>query len=642
MIDRKRIRAVMLVACLDHLMPPIIRDELLSDAKLRSDFALPVDVSVKFLDVNVAFSRSKLFDAVRAAATKSGKPQKVTDRAGIEWEVTANTIKGNATLVIRSGQQILRADHLLLLTKSKKARKAYFTHGVERLNLTSALTESWAEVVDKRALSEEELDEVMREAVRTPVAVADRIAEHLRKGNISLDILVPRTLDYYEQLVGRVEGQTNIIKYAAEVAPEHIRRLLAWRTGDGLRLALLLGSHPLITDVIANEPISGNEFDELAKWAVLADPIARAVMLELSLRRPQDKNQISGSVHALAEAFCGKGEKQSFDSFKLLSAAFVMVEGELAKTRILDSKPTFWRRLATLAHAALITRCVISIEADLSSMVGWMGSVRGQEYTVRCFADLRSEPRWLPDYGTPQQLKNELGGRVLAAAATSDKVIDELGLRDMLISDGPQSLKRQINLPLIELPGPLEGNIDPIRQLSADQVERMRWSLTESPAAASSFAFMVNAGFVAKLPEDILNLAADAIRRAQYRLDSDGDTDKLRNCLLGLAVAAAANRNRQLADELFVVIRNYRRYLRDDLDLDAAFRIGIISCASRSNLAEWCKCVGGLIADFGFGELSREEAATLHPLVIDLCDLVPELWAACGQGIAAMEAVGFS
>jgi hypothetical protein len=68
----------------------------------------------------------------------------------------------------------------------------------------------------------------------------------------------------------------------------------------------------------------------------------------------------------------------------------------------------------------------------------------------------------------------------------------------------------------------------------------------------------------------------------------------------------------------------------------------MIACASRADLGDWCKCVGALIADLGFGELARDEAAALYQLVINLCDLVPELWAACGQGIAAIEAVGSS
>lgn len=496
----------MLVACLDHLMPPMIREELLSDARLRSEFALPVDITVKFLDVNVAFSRSKLFAAVRTAATKSGKPQKVSDVTGIEWEVTANTIKGTVEITTQSGPRRLRADHLLLLTNSKKARKAYFAQSAGRFNLPSAIQERWTKVLDKRPLSEDELDELTTEALRTPVAVADRILEHLRKGNISLEVLVPRTLDYYERLVGRVEGQTNIIEYTAEVATDHIRRLLAWRKPDGLRQALLMGSHARITDVLANEAVSATDFDELAKWAVTADPVARGVTLELSLRRSKDRTEIGASVRSVAEAFSGNGEKERYDPFQLLSAAFVMVDGELAKARVLVSKPAFWRRLAALAHGALITRCVLSIDADLSSFIDWMRAVRSEEYTIRCFADLRSEPRWLPDYGMSQQLKNEMGGRVLIAAKNAESATDELGLRDMFINDGPQSLKNHVNLALVELPGPLEGNIEPLRQITADQLDKMRKSLTESPSNLSSFTLLVNAAFFAKLPEDILAL----------------------------------------------------------------------------------------------------------------------------------------
>jgi hypothetical protein len=109
-----------------------------------------------------------------------------------------------------------------------------------------------------------------------------------------------------------------------------------------------------------------------------------------------------------------------------------------------------------------------------------------------------------------------------------------------------------------------------------------------------------------------------------------------------LATAAAVNRSHQLADELFIVIRSYRRFFRDELDLDAAFRIGMVACATRVDLGDWCKCVGALIADLGFGELAREEAAALHQVVICLCDLVPELWAARSEGTAAIEAVGSS
>jgi hypothetical protein len=55
-----------------------------------------------------------------------------------------------------------------------------------------------------------------------------------------------------------------------------------------------------------------------------------------------------------------------------------------------------------------------------------------------------------------------------------------------------------------------------------------------------------------------------------------------------------------------------------------------------------CGCVGALVSDLGFGDMSREEASALYPVIVRLCELVPELWARCGQGLAAIEAVASS
>ena len=79
----------------------------------------------------------------------------------------------------------------------------------------------------------------------------------------------------------------------------------------------------------------------------------------------------------------------------------------------------------------------------------------------------------------------------------------------------------------------------------------------------------------------------------------------------------------QLADELFAAIRLYRRISASELPVLGAFRVGMVACASRADVDGWCKCVGSLVADLGFGELTREEAGRLHPLIVDLCSFVP-------------------
>lgn len=638
MSDRMRLRAAMLTMCVE-LVPPMIRDDLLSDAQLRRDFGFDIDAVLTFGDADIAFKRSTLFAAVRAAGSRLGKVRKVLDQAGTEWDVVATNSKGAADLIIKSGSRTLHAGRLLLLTKNKKLRKAYFSDEAERLNLPTATIKRWSALLDKHPLSTEEIGELMTDVSHTPVAVTDRLIQHLSNAKVTLDVLVPRSLDYYERLVGRIEGQTDIKEYITEVAAAHIHALLKWRVTDGLRQALLMGTHSLIANVIAQESVSATEFDKLAEWAKGADAIARGATLEIALKRSRDKSKIGANVRSLAECFSGQGPEERYDPFTVLSAAFVMVYGELSKTRSLATKPPFWRRLAAFSQAALITRCVLSTTNRLPKFIAWMGSVRSDEYGMQCYVDLRCEPRWLGEFAMPRQLKDEIGGRVLVAAGSDEAATSMLGLQDSLIGDAPHSLRKKLNPLFTLLPGPLEGNIEAVNQLQSDHPERMRKDLMDPSPSVASFTLVANAALLFKLPEEVPQLAADAIRRAQYRLDTGGKRKTLQHCLVGLAIVAATTRSHQLADEVFIVVRNYRRFFRDELDLDAAFQIGMIACASRSDLDDWCKCVGSLVADLGFGELERGEAVRLHALLTGLCEIVPELWATCAQGIAAMEAV---
>jgi len=639
-IEPKRVRAMMLVAFLEWV-PPIIRSDLLADEKLRKDFDLDIDPELNLGDASMTFKRSALFAVVRAAGVSPGKVHKVLDQAGAEWEIIANVAKGAAGLTIKSGSRSLNAAHLLLLTRNKSTRKQFFAREANRLNLPIPLTKRWSGLLHARALSEQEFEELMAEELHTPVAITERILAELRKPTVSIEILVLRSLDYYERLVGRLDGQANIKEYVEEVATEHIHRLLEWRMPDGLHQALLMCSHSLITNALAKEAIVASEFNRLATWAQSADAIARTAALELAVKRPRDRAKIGDTVRALAERFTGNGAKERCDPFKLLSAAFIMVDGELGKAKTLASKPPFWRRLAALSHAALITRCVLSTGGDPAKFIRWMGSVRSEEYIAQGYVDLRREPRWLADFAMPGQLKDELGGRVLVAAAREGKSIDKLGLRDILMGDAPRSLKKHLNLFSIQLPGPLEGNVDFMTALAPDLLVKMRAGLGDPAPSVSSFILVANAALLFQLPQDVPALAADAIRRAQYRLDAGGKPEQLQCCLVGLATVAAIYRNQRLADELFILVRSYRRLLPHELDLDDAFRVGIIACASRADLGDWCKCVGAFFTELGFGELTREEAAALHPFLMEFCELVPQLWSTCGQAIAAIEAVGF-
>jgi hypothetical protein len=270
-----------------------------------------------------------------------------------------------------------------------------------------------------------------------------------------------------------------------------------------------------------------------------------------------------------------------------------------------------------------------------------MRSVRSADFLLLTYVDLRREPRWVADWALPDQLRNELAGRILVAAVENETTAKLLGVYEALLGDSETSLKEQLDIVQTQLPGPLEGNVSSRMEIPPESLEEIRKKLKSASPDVNSFTMIVNATHLFKIPPDLPELAADAIRRAQYQLDSAGDHGKLALCLIGLAALAAISRNHVLANELFILIRHYRHFFKNELQLDTAFRVGMIACASREGLMEWCKCVGALVSDLGFGELTREEASSLHPLVVALCELVPELWSTCGQGLAAIEAVAW-
>jgi hypothetical protein len=642
MTYRKRDKAAMLMWCMD-LRPPLIRDALLSDAALRRDYSLALDAVISFGAAKVSFKRSTLYAAVRAVGGGArAKPKKVTDQTGAKWEVSVRTTKETVDIVLASGTRILSASQFLLLTRMKGARIEFFKHESVRLNLPVAVARRWKKVLRQRPLGDDELDEVMTQVFRTPASMSSVITEHLAQGDISVEMLVPRSLGYYEQLVGRHAGQATIKEYVEEVAADHIHRLLTWRPIEGLQLALLMDAHPRVTETLAKEAMSAAELNKLALWAQGSDALARGSILALAIRRLRGHAILKTNVRALAERFSGQGGLDKYDQFGMLAATFVMVDGELAKTRIMSAKPAYWRRLAALAHASLINRCILSTPADLSKLIDWMRSARIREHLMRCYVDMRLEPRWIAEFAGPRQLKYEIAGRVLAAALNAQGSITKLGLGESLLGNASSSLKRQLKMPFANLPGPLEGNLDPVAQLEPTLLDQMRTDLAAARPALSVFARVANIALFCKLPEDIPRLLSEAIRRAQYRLDSEESVETFQSTLGGLATLAAVTRSHLLADELFILIRSYRHSLADKLDVDAAFRVGMIACASRVRLDEWCTCVGTLISDLGFGELHRDEASLLHALVGDLCDLVPELWSTCGRGLAAMEVVASS
>jgi hypothetical protein len=315
------------------------------------------------------------------------------------------------------------------------------------------------------------------------------------------------------------------------------------------------------------------------------------------------------------------------------------VYGEIARGRVHAPKLPFWRKLAAIAQASLIAQCINDFGGDSTELTAWLQSVRGQMYFPQCYADLRLEPRWMPNFGLPGQLRNEICGRVWGAAV---KVAQgralEPELNELLLSDEDASHKRQFNPILACLPGPLEGGMVSGATMSVEEAERIKYDLLSERITMASVSGLASAAVIYQFPAELADMAADAIARADYRLAADDDAIFIPH-LIGLASAAAITRSSKLADALISLVRTYRHFHPDELTIDAAYQIAMIASGSHSELADWCKCVGDFMIDCAFQPITTEEATHLHSHLVQLCHLIPELWSTCGQAEAALQSI---
>jgi hypothetical protein len=639
MTPQDKIRTSRFALALEHF-PPLVRERLIVDRDLKRRFGVGSDAILNFGSAGMSFQRSELIGAIRNASKKLGDEIKLRDLTGSQCSVVVSNEEAGPNIIVRSSNGVMQLREMAVVAQNCALREAVLKADAERVNLPEEVASRWQAIIKERPLDGDEFGELTDDLKGTPVAVEQAISEEFKQAKILLSTMVPRSSEYYDRLVGKVDGQRTIKEFAQEVAKPFVSALFGWRRVDGFKQALLLGSHSFVVKAMGSLSLNGDELKTLIEWAVeRGDPLSIGALIELALGYVAYKDKVRQSLAKLVSTFSGEGQ-DTYDRYSIFSAAFLMVYGELAQMGLLASKPVYWQRLAAMAQAGIITRCVISSFERPEKFVEWMGDIRSLQHVIRCYIDQRTDPMWLPELALPRQLKNELAGRVLTSARSGERAVDALGLKEKLFGPGTPNLESQVEPVLTALNGPLEGNMFPVREIPSDHVSMIREELAAVLPSIESFSALSNLGFLFKIPADIPKMAADALRRSNYTLEASDDPKELPSCLLGLASLSAITRSAELADALFILVRVCRRQ-RHALPIDEAFRTGIIACASRVGFPEWCKAVGAFITDLSFGELSREEAMGLHNLVFCLCHMVPELWAACGQGVAALDAVRF-
>lgn len=634
-------RAAMAGAALEFV-PPLIRNSLLGDQSFREEYGFKAEAMIALGATGVSVQRSELLDAVRIVLAGEG-PAELTDAKDRTWNLTDDAREDELpNLVLSSDQKRMVLPDFSVLSGDVSTRIRSLEVSASDVNLPLSVQEEWRSILEERALEDDEVDTFHSDIRDTPVHVERTIRSEIMAGESSVSSLVPNSRRYFERLVGAYDGSDSIRDYAVGTGREVFGKLTEWRPYEGFLLSLMLSSHSALTAEINTDHLELEDLEKAFDFLVShGDTLSRLGALEVGLRICPDRPEVEPFLLRLVHLIRDDDVEGEASEFKLLSALFVLVDGELARTRLLAEEPPFYRRLASLAQAALIHRQLVQCNIDYQRFSDWAVNNRGENYYMQTLADMRAEPRWNPDLAAASQMQADFFGRIMIAGNNFQASLREGELRDTILGDGEQSLIKLCEFLRPYFPGPLEGAEDSPNALPGDLAHIIEEQLDSDEVEAASFIALVNSAMVFRITSGHSELAAKALRLGNYTLANLEDKSQLVSILNGLATVAAVSRNPALADELRILVRRYRRDSEYGFSIEEAMRMCLVASSGREDLMEWRQFAGEWLTELAFGELEGNEGEVLHSHLLALLHSVPELWVSCARADAALKAWRF-
>ena len=638
MTNTPHVRSAMAQAAL-NLSPPLICNDLLNESDFREEYGFTMSAVLSFGGSEVSVQSSSLFDAIRKVL--AGAPaKKVIDTKGRKWKLKNISEKGMLpSLSLSRGERRLTLPNFAVFSPDSSIRLHSLDEAISAVNLPSSVSDPWRNILAERALENDEVRAFHSEVYDTPVTKMRSISSEILSGQASVSSLVPPSRRYFETLVGAYDGSTSIRDYAAGGGKMLFDQLSVWRPYDGFLFSLFLSSHSSLTDEINVDQLGSEDlvcaFDFLDKHG---DRLSQLGAIEVGLRALPSRPEIEPALIRLIEQIRDEDVDGQASGFKLFSALFCLVDGELSRIRLLSTEPPFYRRLAALSQAALIHRQIVNSSIHIDQFSEWAFINRGWQHHLQSLADMRLEPRWNPNLAMASQMKAEFFGRIMNTAREYEENIKGRELFELILTTNSGSLHSLSDFFYPYLPGPLEGGEEAKNILPAELEETMEAQLGEEKIAPSSFIALVNSALLFRIGADKAELAAKELKLARYRLLNVESKSELLAILNGLATVAAVSRSLTLADELRILVRKYRHDAEFPLSISEAIEICLVAAASRADPNGWREFVGDWLTELAFNDLSGNDGEVLDSYVRCLCDTVPELWVSCGRANAAVMA----
>ncbi len=632
----------MVKVILDFLMPRL-RSSLLDDKDFVGQWNLTTKASVTIGKDGPSFHRDLLYGGIRAAICEPGKQISIMDDNSVVWRITACDENSELSFYLVNDEKKFSISDHSGLAEADSIRVRWFERTANDINFGGVVFRKWKARIDSGRLDDEEFAELVGELELTPVSNYRNLQADISRRSVDIATLVPCEQRYYDRLIGPLGSAIQASNYIESGAAPLIGKLQEWDPINGFLFSLLLCSKGTVAESIRTDKLETDELLRTYEWlAIQGDPISQIGAVEVALMQIERHPELEPSIERMVNGFIADKPEHEGGLFSLLSTMIVLVASELSRRCLLENTHPFYRKQAAIAQASLIIRAINGTQVDVANVVeSVMTRGVGLIFFLQGLVDLRVEPRWLPDFVSPYQLRAEFIGRIAGAVEQCKGEIHTQSLRHLLIgNDSRLATVLSAESPYPILPGPLEGEIASKQPtIPDDMLGDVISGLEAEHLEPNSFAGLVNTALLFKLPASQADLAAKALRRVKYSIENADDQNSLFGLIDGLATVAAVTRGTDLAEALRVMMRVMRRRKRLNVDPDYEMRIAMLAAASHEDLDDWALFAGEWITEIAF-EVVENEAARLFLLKLRrLVRIEPALARHCAIADAALESI---
>ncbi len=628
-MDRVKDQSIGIILLLD-LFPQKIQSEILNDHKFCRENGIVADTLIELPNRISRFQRSKLYKILKKCFLNQDECFLLTDKNNVEWKLSSRCIKSKIIIEMKQDSTIYNLDCFWILNPCVDERIKRLQKECKSRLLPTRDIEKWTSTFSENDIEDYVINEFEEDLANTPYGKSIELMEAMKIGKSTYESLVPQKLKYYERLVGVYSHSENIVEYTNNELEQHLKELFSNSYYSALSVTFLLSSHTSILTALKQITHNKQELLKYYDWAIInGDLISQIGLIEFGFQLLNEYPEIEPKLEKLVNIFLNEETKLQKIKLQLLSALIVFVEGELSQTKVFNGFPPFYRKLASISHASLIFRCALKNHVKLKEFADNIIDIRKLNYYCQSLVDMKLEPRWHPEYLEHNQLKNEFLGRIINSFDRNKDKIKSESLKNLL-KINIQKVQNE-NLSGVFLPGPLEGNLEPLK-LSTELIGIIEANLATGESSPKSLLPLINLASFRCIDEKYISKISKILREAKHIL-ADTENDKAPYILDGLAKLAALTRSTELSEEVIILSRRYRYYLNVNECPEQILATYITSAAAFEDHEEWLMYIGNCINELAYLPLTKNGINSLFAWLKVLVLIEPKLRCTCGKAI---------